>query len=181
MDEEAASSPPLPLAAGEVLGKNVFRRVSRLVGKIMLRVGLTGGIACGKSLVAEFFRRRAIPVVNDDEAAREAVAKGTLGLAAVVAEFGEDVLLADGTLNRPELARRVFADDAKRRRLMAVTHPAIGRLLRQRFAEAEQSGARIIVYESALLVENGVASAWRPLVVVRRESCRSSAWPGAAA
>jgi dephospho-CoA kinase len=50
---------------------------------------------------------------------------------------------------------------------MAVTHPAIGRLLRQRFAEAEQSGARIIVYESALLVENGVASAWRPLVVVR--------------
>lgn len=133
----------------------------------MLRVGLTGGIACGKSLVASFFAARGVPVVNDDDAARDAVAKGTEGLAAVVREFGEDVLLPDGTLDRPKLGRIVFADDSLRRKLMAITFPYIGRLLQERFAAAEASGAPMMVYESALLIENGGHDAWRPLVVVR--------------
>lgn len=132
----------------------------------MLKVGLTGGIACGKSLVAGFFTDAGIPVVNDDHAAHDAVAKGSEGLAAVVREFGEDVLLPDGSLDRPKLGRIVFNDDARRRRLMAITFPFIGRLLAERFAAAEASGAPFVVYESALLFENGGPDAWRPIVVV---------------
>ena len=94
------------------------------------------------------------------------VFKGSEALAAVVEEFGRDVLAADGSLDRPKLGRIVFADDAKRRRLMSITFPAIGRLLLERFAVAEAAGAPVLVYESALLVENGQADAWRPLVVV---------------
>lgn len=133
----------------------------------MLRVGLTGGIACGKSLVAGFFVARGVPVVNDDHAAHDAVQRGSEGLAAVVAEFGSDVLLPDGGLDRPKLGRIVFADDALRRRLMAITFPFIGRLLQERFDAAERTGAAMMVYESALLIENGAHAGWRPLVVVR--------------
>lgn len=132
----------------------------------MLRVGLTGGIACGKSLVAGFFRDAGVPVVNDDDAARDAVAPGTPGLAAVVEEFGREVLASDGSLDRPKLGRIVFADDRLRRRLMAVTFPFIGRLVLERIDAAESSGSAMVVYESALLIENGQADAWRPLVVV---------------
>jgi dephospho-CoA kinase len=141
----------------------------------VLRVGLTGGIACGKSLVAGLFAARGVPVVNDDHAAHEAVAKGTEGLAAVVAEFGRDVLLEDGALDRARLGRIVFADDALRRRLMAITFPFIGRLLGERFAAAERSGAPMVVYESALLIENGGYEAWRPIVVVRVDEERQLA------
>lgn len=133
----------------------------------MFRVGLTGGIACGKSLVAGFFAEKGIPVINDDHAAHDAVAKGSQGLAAVVAEFGDEVLLPDGNLDRPKLGRIVFNDDAKRRKLMGVTFPFIGRLLGERFDAAERSGAPFLVYESALLFENGGHDAWRPIVVVR--------------
>jgi dephospho-CoA kinase len=132
----------------------------------VLRVGLTGGIACGKSLVAGFFTARGIPVVNDDHAAHDAVAKGSPGLAAVVREFGSDVLLPDGSLDRAKLGRIVFADDARRRLLMATTFPFIGKLLQQRFDTAERSGAPLLVYESALLIENAGHESWRPLVVV---------------
>lgn len=135
----------------------------------MLRVGLTGGIACGKSLVANLFRARSIPVVDDDQAARDAVARGSEGLAAVVAEFGRGVLLPDGELDRGGLGRIVFADDRKRRRLMEITHPRIGALLAERFRAAESERAPLVVYESALLVENGGAESWRPLVVVRTD------------
>jgi len=133
----------------------------------VLRVGLTGGIACGKSLVAGFFAARGIPVVNDDHAAHDAVAKGSEGLAAVVREFGAEVLRSDGSLDRARLGRVVFADDARRRHLMATTFPFIGLLLRERFDAAERSGAPMMVYESALLIENGGHEAWRPIIVVR--------------
>ena len=132
----------------------------------MLRVGLTGGIACGKSLVDELFAGRGIPVVDDDQAARDAVAPGSPGLDAVVREFGREYLLPDGTLDRPRLGRLVFADDALRRKLMQITFPYIGRLVQERIGEAERSGAPILVYESALLIENGQAEHWRPLIVV---------------
>ena len=132
----------------------------------MLRVGLTGGIACGKSLVADFFRDAGIPVVNDDDAARDAVAIGTPGLAAVVEAFGPQVLGPDGTLDRPALGRIVFADPEQRLRLMNATFPFIGRLVLERIQAAEETGAPMLVYESALLVENRQAENWRPLVVV---------------
>ena len=132
----------------------------------MLRVGLTGGIACGKSIVARFFGEKGVPVVNDDVAARDAVAAGTPGFAAVLREFG-DVRGPDGEIDRPRLGHVVFGDEVKRRRLMEITFPFIGELLRERFRVAEELGAGMFVYESALLVENGGADAWRPLVVVR--------------
>jgi len=132
----------------------------------MLRLGLTGGIACGKSLVAGLLRARGIPVVDDDQAARDAVAPGTRGLAAVVQEFGSGVLLPDGSLDRAGLGRIVFADDRLRLRLMAITFPWIGELVQSRLAEAEKLGAPAVVYESALLIENGQADHWRPLIVV---------------
>jgi len=132
----------------------------------VLRVGLTGGIACGKSLVGGFFQARGVPVVDDDQAARDAVAAGTPGLAEVVREFGREYLLPDGELDRPKLGRLVFGDDALRRKLMQITFPQIGRLVGARIAEAQASGAAMMVYESALLIENGQAEHWRPLVVV---------------
>lgn len=133
---------------------------------MVVRAGLTGGIACGKSLVAGLFREVGVPVVDDDVAARDAVAPGTAALAAIAAEFGPGILLPDGALDRPALGRIVFADDARRRRLMEITFPAIGALIGERLAAAEASGAPVVVYESALLVENGQAGHWRPLVVV---------------
>jgi dephospho-CoA kinase len=84
-----------------------------------------------------------------------------------VREFGGDVLLPDGSLDRAKLGRIVFADDARRRHLMATTFPFIGKLLQERFAAAERSGAPLLVYESALLIENGGHESWRPLIVVR--------------
>ena len=117
----------------------------------MLRVGLTGGIACGKSLVAGFFAEKGIPVVNDDHAAHDAVEKGSEGLAAVVQEFGDAILLPDGNLDRPKLGRIVFNDDAKRRRLMAITFPFIGRLLGERFDAAEWKGEILLVSDWGLM------------------------------
>jgi dephospho-CoA kinase len=136
----------------------------------VLRIGLTGGIACGKSFVAAMFRERGVPVVNDDDAARDAMAPGSPALAAVAAEFGPEVLLPDGSLDRPALGRRVFADNELRLRLMAITFPAIGRLVGERLDAAERSGAAMVVYESALLFENGATGSWRPIIVVRASS-----------
>ena len=90
-----------------------------------LVVGLTGGIASGKSLVGAMFVKLGAALVDTDVVAREVVAAGEPGLAAVAAEFGPGVLLPSGELNRPALRSLVFADDAKRRKLEAILHPLI--------------------------------------------------------
>ncbi|MGE3772072.1 MAG: dephospho-CoA kinase [Gammaproteobacteria bacterium] len=90
-----------------------------------LVVGVTGGIGCGKSTVCREFAALGAPVVDTDEVAREVVAKGTPGLAAIVARFGPEVLAADGTLDRRRLRSIVFGDDASRQRLEALLHPLI--------------------------------------------------------
>jgi dephospho-CoA kinase len=128
--------------------------------------GLTGGIASGKSAVAARLRERGVPIVDADALAREVVAPGTDGLAAVVAAFGPGVLLADGSLDRKGLARVVFDDAGKRRTLNAITHPRITALTLARAGELAQAGHPLACYEAALIVENGVADAFRPLVVV---------------
>ncbi len=128
--------------------------------------GLTGGIASGKSTVAARLRARGVPVIDADEVAREVVAVGTAGLRAIVEAFGEGVLGPDGTLDRKELGRIAFADDAARRRLNAITHPLIGQRTAERAAELGRSGEPLACYEAALLVENGLAEMFRPLVVV---------------
>jgi len=128
--------------------------------------GLTGGIASGKSAVAARLRAFGVPVIDADDVAREVVASGTEGLRAIVAEFGDGVLDAVGTLDRKALGRIVFADDARRKRLNAIVHPLIGKRTLERAAELDRAGESLACYEAALLVENGAADAFRPLVVV---------------
>lgn len=127
-------------------------------------VGLTGGIASGKSTVARLFADRGIVVADADEAARAAVAPGSEGLAAVVAAFGTDVLAADGSLDRAAMRRHVFHDDDARRRLEAIVHPRVRALLREACAEAPGPYAIAAI---PLLVETGRdAYAWLARVLV---------------
>lgn len=91
----------------------------------VFRVGLTGGIACGKSFVADQFARLGVPVIDTDEIARQVVAPGEPGLKAILAEFGPGVLTTGGELDRTALRTRVFSNDADRRRLEAILHPRI--------------------------------------------------------
>jgi dephospho-CoA kinase len=128
--------------------------------------GLTGGIASGKSAVAAHLRERGVPVIDADQLAREAVAPGTEGLRAIVEVFGEDVLLKDGTLDRKKVAAAVFNDDEKRRALNAIVHPEVTRLTFKAASALRDEGEALACYEAALIIENGVADAFRPLIVV---------------
>jgi dephospho-CoA kinase len=132
----------------------------------LLLFGLTGGLASGKSTVAARFRARGVPVIDADQIAREVVVPGTEGLAEVVAAFGREVLAPDGSLDRKRLGEVVFGDDDKRRRLNAILHPRIGARTFSLAAELDARGEPLACYEAALLVENGAADAFRPLVVV---------------
>ena len=129
----------------------------------MYRIALTGGIASGKSTVADFFARRGVPVIDSDRLAREVVAANTPGLAAVRARFGADVIDQDGTLDRRALRARVFADPSARRDLESILHP----LIRQ--AMAEESARRPGPYQLfaiPLLVESGRAAEFDRVLVV---------------
>ncbi|HEX2796240.1 MAG TPA: dephospho-CoA kinase [Immundisolibacter sp.] len=101
----------------------------------MLVVGLTGGIAAGKSTATAFFQEHGVPVIDADEVARDVVAPGTPGLAAVAAAFGSQILQADGTLDRRRMREVVFADPAERRRLEAILHPLIQTEIRARLQQ----------------------------------------------
>jgi dephospho-CoA kinase len=129
-------------------------------------VGLTGGIACGKSTVAAQLAELGVPIVDADALAREVVAPGTPGLAAIVERFGSDVLLADGSLDRKKLGEQVFADPDARRALNAITHPRIAAAGMEKLRALADHPAPYRVYEAALLVENGMAKAFAALVVV---------------
>jgi len=128
--------------------------------------GLTGGIASGKSAVAARLRERGLPVIDADAVAREIVEPGAPALADIVATFGNDVLDERGALDRKKLASKVFGDADKTKALNAITHPRIGARSAEKTAELEARGEPLACYEAALLVENGLADAFRPLVVV---------------
>ena len=132
----------------------------------MLAVGLTGGIGSGKSAVSALLASYGAFVVDADVVAREVVAPGTPGLARVVAEFGEQVLLPDGSLDRPALGRVVFGDADALARLNAIVHPLVGERTVELFAEAERSGSPVLVHDVPLLVENGLHRAYAAVVVV---------------
>ena len=132
----------------------------------MVILGLTGGIACGKSAVAALLAAKGVPVVDADQGAREVVAPGSDGLAAVVAEFGAGVLAPDGTLDRKRLGERVFGDEAARQRLNAILHPRIAQWSAGRFLALAAEGRPFVLYEAALLVENGAHRALGGLIVV---------------
>jgi dephospho-CoA kinase len=128
--------------------------------------GLTGGIASGKSAVAARFRARGVPVLDADALAREVVAKGSPGLAAVVDAFGAEALTATGEMDRKRIADIVFRDPAARARLNGILHPRIGALTMTRASELGARGEPLACYEAALLVENGMVEMFRPLLVV---------------
>jgi dephospho-CoA kinase len=119
-------------------------------------IGLTGGIATGKSSVARFFRAKGAIVIDADQLAREAVEPGGRGLTAVVAAFGKGVLAKDGTLDRKILGTVVFSDSRKRCQLEEILHPEIKRLAEERIACAAESGHRVVFYMAPLLIEAGV-------------------------
>jgi len=129
-----------------------------------VRVGLTGGVASGKSTVSALLRDLGAVVVDADALAREVVAPGTPGLASVLAAFGPEVQAADGSLDRARLGAMVFADPARRADLEAIVHP----LVRTRAAEIEaaaQPGA-VVVHDIPLLVETGQAESFDAVIVV---------------
>lgn len=115
--------------------------------------GLTGGIGTGKSTVCTFLQEQGIPVIGADEVGRQVVARGSAGLAEIVAAFGPEILDASGALERAKLGALVFGDPAKRRQLEAIMHPLVKKHSQAMFAELTRSGIPIIVYESALLFE----------------------------
>ena len=129
-----------------------------------MRVGLTGGVASGKSTVSGFLTELGAVVIDADALAREVVAPGTDGLAAVVAEFGSDVLGPDGGLDRPKLGALVFADPAKRRVLEAIIHPRVRARAAQ--IEADAPPGALVVHDIPLLAETGQAPAFEAVVVV---------------
>ncbi|MFE9217897.1 dephospho-CoA kinase [Streptomyces lavendulae] len=130
----------------------------------MLKVGLTGGIGAGKSEVSRLLAGYGAVVVDADRIAREVVEPGTPGLAAVVRAFGDSVLTADGSLDRPALGAVVFADQERLRTLNAIVHPLVG----ARSAELERAAGpdAIVVHDVPLLAENGLAPLYDLVVVV---------------
>jgi dephospho-CoA kinase len=131
-----------------------------------LRGGLTGGIGSGKSAVSALFVERGAALVDADVNARAVVAKGTPGLAAVVQQFGEDILRADGELDREALGRIVFADPDQLATLNAIVHPLVGEESARQIALAEASGAPVLIHDVPLLVENNLQDRYDAVVVV---------------
>ncbi|MFF4208422.1 dephospho-CoA kinase [Streptomyces sp. NPDC001796] len=130
----------------------------------MLKVGLTGGIGAGKSEVSRLLVECGAVLIDADRIAREVVAPGTPGLAAVVAAFGEDVLTADGSLDRPRLGSIVFADPDKLAVLNSIVHPLVG--TRSRELETAAPDDAVVVHDVPLLAENGLAPLYDVVIVV---------------
>ena len=132
----------------------------------MKTVGLTGGIACGKSTVAGLLRARGVPVVDADQVSRQVVAPGSPGLAELVAAFGPELLAADGSLDRAALGARVMSDPQARRRLETITHPHIAAGIMRALAELSGLGHPVAVVEAALMVETGSFRAYDGVLLV---------------
>ncbi|SDK10562.1 dephospho-CoA kinase [Streptomyces indicus] len=130
----------------------------------MLKVGLTGGIGAGKSSVSRLLDAYGAVLIDADQIAREVVAPGTPGLAAVVEAFGEEILAQDGSLDRPRLGSIVFADPERLAVLNGIVHPLVG----ARSAELERAAAEdaVVVHDVPLLAENGLAPLYDLVIVV---------------
>jgi dephospho-CoA kinase len=133
----------------------------------MLKVGLTGSIAVGKSFVLDLLRERGARVMDADRIAREVVMPGTPGLTAVIHEFGKEILTADGALDRAKLGSIVFTDEAKRQKLNSILHPFIiarqDEIINQWKRETPDA---IIVVDAALMIESGGYKRFDKLIVV---------------
>lgn len=132
----------------------------------MLKVGLTGNIASGKSTVASVWRELGAIVVDADELARRAVEPGSPALASIVARWGAGMLQSSGTLDRAALRDRAFRDPAERAALEGIIHPRVAELRGEEFRRAERSGAAVVVADIPLLFEVGLASDFDVVVLV---------------
>ncbi|MCX5260159.1 dephospho-CoA kinase [Streptomyces canus] len=130
----------------------------------MLKVGLTGGIGAGKSEVSRLLVEHGAVLIDADRIAREVVAPGTPGLAAVVEAFGEDVLAEDGGLDRPKLGSIVFSDPDRLAVLNSIVHPLVG--ARSRELESAAAEDAVVVHDVPLLAENALAPLYDLVVVV---------------
>jgi dephospho-CoA kinase len=131
----------------------------------MLLVGLTGGIACGKSTVAQMLSGRGVPLIDADVLAREIVEPGQPAFNDIVAEFGA-VLTPEGQLDRKRLGAVVFADVEKRKALEAMTHPRIFQRFTEKTQAFEQKGEPVVVYDAALLFERKLSGLMNLVIVV---------------
>jgi len=133
----------------------------------MLKVGLTGSIAVGKSFVCECFRELGCHVLDADQTAREVVAPGTEGLRRIAREFGSDILTPDGNLDRKTLASIVFADEARRKLLNSIVHPLVIEVQDdwiRRHEKSDPDGVAIV--DAALMIESGGYKRFDKVVVV---------------
>ena len=119
-------------------------------------IGLTGGIATGKSFVAKFFAERGVPVIDADELARAAVLPGSPTVKQIALLFGHTLVSQEGILDRKQLGSLIFTDPEKRRQLEAILHPAIKKLAEERIGQAAAAGHRRLIYMAPLLIEAGV-------------------------
>jgi dephospho-CoA kinase len=129
-------------------------------------IGLTGGIASGKSTVAAMLRELGAPIVDADLLARQVVEPGSPALAEIAQRFGPDMLAADGSLDRKKMGERIFADPGARATLNAITHPRIAQASAAALADFAAAGHKVAIYEAALLVENRIQERLGGLIVV---------------
>ncbi|TMG00815.1 MAG: dephospho-CoA kinase [Chloroflexi bacterium] len=121
----------------------------------MYVVGLTGGIGTGKSVVTEILREQGVVILDADRVGHEVYLPGQPGYEDIVAEFGQDVVAEDGTIDRRKLGPIVFSSPDKLARLNAITHPRMKEMMRDRLAEAGRAGRMVAVLEAALLFDAG--------------------------
>jgi dephospho-CoA kinase len=129
-------------------------------------IGLTGGIASGKSTVAALLRKMGIPVVDADELARAAVQKDSPGLAQVVRAFGRDVLTSEGNLDRKRLGQRVFGEPNDLKKLEDILHPIVRKLAEQEKSRLQEAGHKVAIYDVPLLFEKNMESLFNGVLVV---------------
>ena len=133
----------------------------------MLKVGLTGSIAVGKTFVCDVFRELGCHVLDADKVARDVVKKGTPGLAKIVSEFGAEILDGDGELDRPKMAAIVFADEKMRLLLNSIVHPLVFESQNKWLAECDaEDPAGIAIVDAALMIESGGYRRFDKLIVV---------------
>lgn len=142
----------------------------------MLRIGLTGGIGSGKSAVARRFVELGVPVIDADAVAREVVAPGEPAYYEIVAQFGRDILAADGQIDRDRLRALVFANPDKRRQLEAIVHPRVRADMEQ---QVEALDAPYCVLMIPLLLETGLADRVDRVLVIDADDEQRIAWVNA--
>jgi dephospho-CoA kinase len=134
---------------------------------MMLKVGLTGSIAVGKSTVCDIFRELGCHILDADQTARDVVEPGTEGLEKVIEHFSKDVLKADGSLDRAELGSIVFADEDKRKLLNSIVHPLVFEAQNAWIESLEKSDPKgIAIVDAALMIESGGYKRFNKLIVV---------------